>query len=129
MKASTLSSRAFLSVLALLATVSTFLISCSHVNEAVCRPNDRVAEMRALRVSEAAQDAAKAHHAHDHRLLGINGYVLDVPGVSASVAKRSGVRPIEGTSDALCSREQGELIENARRYAKAYNQKMASYSH
>lgn len=121
--------RSLIPVLALMTSLYPFLVSCSHVNEALCRPTDGIAKMRALRVSEAAQDAEKAHHAHDHRLLGINGYVLDVPGVSASVAKRNGVRPIEGTSDAICNQEQDKLIENARQYAKGYNQKMASYSH
>jgi hypothetical protein len=62
----------------------------------------------------------------DFRLLGVRGLVVQVPGVNENTAPGYEVRVLQGTTDAITSPEQRELISNAREYAKSYNQTILS---
>lgn len=82
--------------------------------------------MKSLNVSNADNDARHAYALNDHRLLALNGFTLEVPG-SSDVEKaklRYGLKVIAGTTDALCSKEQRNLIKDSRAYAEKYNKTM-----
>ena len=72
--------------------------------------------------------AERAIAAND--LLYLEWYGLGgiVPGVKGWECARKAkiVKPFEGTSDALCSKEHGLLVEQGRAYAEAYNQRIAA---
>ena len=79
------------------------------------------AELRSLDILNAASDAQAALRRGDKRLVGVNGYALTVPGTDLPtdlVARRYGVRAIEGTSD----NGEHDLNQAARVYATLYNQ-------
>ena len=61
----------------------------------------------------------------DKEFVAIYGYTYEVPGVeNKAIIKEYGMRPIEGTSDVVEGQEHKHLIDLARTYAKAYNQKL-----
>jgi hypothetical protein len=104
--------------------------ACSHTTEG-CGRAENFDAMKSLDLANAEADARRAYALKDYRLLAINGFTLEVPGTSDTDAARSryGVKIIEGTSDALCSTEQGNLIKKSRAYAEKYNQTMISIMH
>jgi hypothetical protein len=94
------------------------------------RDSASVAQLRWLEHADPIVDAQKALVSNDHRLVGVYGYVLSIPGVQTSqwltYQQRYGVRPIEGTSDALEGEEHERLVRMAREYAERYNRHVLS---
>jgi hypothetical protein len=86
-------------------------------------------ELQRLKVEKAANEARKSLESGDSRLLAVEGYAIDVPGVeedSTKIHATCGIKIIQGTSDAINSPQQKQLIDNARAYAERYNQSIAS---
>jgi hypothetical protein len=91
--------------------------------------NTDYAELRGLKIEEAAADARKAAAAKDYRLLAVKGYTIEVPGAGDDVSKLEkeyGIRVLSGTSDAVRGEEQRRLNANARDYARKYNETILS---
>ena len=84
-----------------------------------------VTKLRWVEHADAVADAAKALSLGDHRLVGVYGYTLIVPGIDSakqsSYVTRYGVRALEGTSDALESATHAALVNKAKEYALRYN--------
>ena len=87
---------------------------------------DPVAELQWLKNANPIVDANKAIKNNDYKLLGVYGFSLTIPGVNKPTEfehqKKYGVKPIEGTSDALKNKEHAELNRMAYEYAKKYNE-------
>jgi hypothetical protein len=85
--------------------------------------------LKGLKIENATADAQRAVAANDYRLLGVKGFTVEVPGVGRDaydLEKRYGVKVIEGTSDAFSVDEDRRLNEDARAYAKRYNELVLS---
>lgn len=82
----------------------------------------------ALKKSDPIADEVKAFASHDYRFLGVNGYVVVIPGVEEGdpLVRIHGKRIIEGTTDAPCDKEHSLLVDSAQKYAATYNKKLAS---
>jgi hypothetical protein len=82
----------------------------------------------ALKKSDPVADETKAFASHDYRFVGVNGYVVVVPGMDEGdpLVRKYGKRIIEGTTDAPCDKEHSSLVDSAQEYAIAYNKKLAS---
>ena len=87
---------------------------------------DRVAGLKV----EMAERDAKAAMAHgDRRLLAVYGITFEVPGTVEAVPilrQKFGLRVLQGTGDALNGSKDKAFNDNARRYAKKYNQTVLS---
>lgn len=69
-------------------------------------------------------EAADALGRGDHKLMGVRGYALEVPGTDLpidEVERRFGVVEIAGTSDVYDAPGDRALNERARQYAARYN--------
>ena len=79
-----------------------------------------------LRASPQEQ-AARAIGANDLRYFEWYGFASAVPGIRSQECARQAniIKPLEGTSDALCSEEHRDLYKRSYAYAEAYNQHMA----
>ncbi len=106
-------------VLALAAT------ACSH-KLAACQGRSDYSEMKSLKLDDAQSDARIAYSKRDFRFIAVKGFTLQVPGVDHAIRLEQdyGLKIIPGTGDALCSKEQGVLIENTEKYAEVYNREM-----
>ena len=82
----------------------------------------------ALKQGDPVADEEKAFASHDYRFVGINGYVVVVPGMDEGepLVRKYGKRMVEGTTDAPCDKEHSALLDFAQRYAITYNKKLAS---
>jgi hypothetical protein len=84
-----------------------------------------VAKLRWVEYADPIVDAQNALASNDHRLVGVYGYVVSIPGLDISqwpdYQQRYGLRPIEGTSDALEGEEHARLVRKATEYAERYN--------
>lgn len=99
---------------------------CSH-KAATCNPNSKLDSLKSLSVSQAIGDADLAFTHGDKRLLGVYSVAIEVPGLPGNPdSYRYGIKPIEGTSDTICSDQERALNDNARSYAKKYNQEIMS---
>jgi hypothetical protein len=81
--------------------------------------------LRELKVENAVADAQRAIAAKDFRLLAVMGFSIEVPGAGddvPSLEKEYGTKVIPGTSDAIQGEEHKRLNDNARAYAKKYNE-------
>jgi hypothetical protein len=90
---------------------------------------ERSALLEALKIENARTDAQKAIAAKDYRLHGVRGYAIEVPGAGTNVSaleQQYGIKVIEGTSDFFRDEEGRRLNENARAYAKKYNETVLS---
>jgi hypothetical protein len=101
------------------------VVSCSAAPDSAS-----VAKLRWLEHADPIVDAQNALASKDHRLVGVYGYTLSAPGIETSQQRtyqeRYGIRPIEGTSDALESEEHERLVRKATEYAERYNRHMLS---
>jgi hypothetical protein len=105
------------------------LVACSGTTKQSAAEIPHYEELRRLKVEKAANEARKSLESGDSRLLAVEGYAIDVPGVEEDWTKTQatcGIKVIEGTSDAINSPQQKQLIDNARAYAERYNQSIAS---
>jgi TPR repeat protein len=79
-----------------------------------------------LKEDDATADAKKAIAAGDFRLVGVYGYSVEVPGAPTDdwfeVKSKYGIRMIEGTSDTESGPEEEAFNNNARSYARKYNE-------
>lgn len=79
--------------------------------------------LHSLKVDQARADADAAMRLGDHRLLGVYGFTLMIPGLDPEQRPdASQLRPIECTSDAFSSAEDRRLNDTAREYARRYNE-------
>ncbi|MGH7847889.1 MAG: hypothetical protein ACREQW_22325 [Candidatus Binatia bacterium] len=99
-----------------------------------CRVSEDSASVAKLRWVEHADpivDAQNALASNDHRLVGVYGYVISIPGVEMSqwptYQQRYGLRPIEGTSDTLEEEEHSRLVRKATKYAEHYNKHVLTH--
>ena len=115
----------------LILCVSLFLIclaGCSNkVNTKDRAPAD-YGELPSLSVDHATEDARKAIRTGDFRLLGMNGFATDLPGVPIDrgedlrkIGSIYGVRILRGSTDTPADRQHEQLIDNAHQYAEKYN--------
>jgi len=75
----------------------------------------------------ARADADSAARRGDFRLMGLQGYSLDVPGTDLPfdlVQREYGLRIIEGGTDAYRNDEERRINENAYEYATEYNRRI-----
>jgi hypothetical protein len=89
----------------------------------------KVEQVAKLKVDAAVADAKAAVARGDRRLLAVYGIALEVPGVDADVAtlrQQYGLRILEGTSDAIKGPQDRLFNDNARSYAKRYNNSIVS---
>jgi hypothetical protein len=91
----------------------------------VCSPRSGATKLGLLKVDNAASDAVQAYKSGDHRLIGVYGYSVEIPGLRGDPYQYlRGVRMLEGTGDVFCTNEEEVLNKNARAYAKKYNEAM-----
>ena len=109
----------------LCATLALAVTACSH-KPAACRGRQDYSEMKSLKLGNAQSDARIAYSKRDFRFIAVKGFTLQIPGVENAIGlkREYGLKIIPGTGDALCSKEQGILIENTKKYAEAYNREM-----
>lgn len=90
-----------------------------------------VAKLRWVEHADPIVDAQNALASNDHRLVGVYGYVVSIPGVEMSqwltYQQRYGLRAIEGTSDALEGEEHARLVRKATEYAEHYNKHVLTH--
>ena len=82
------------------------------------------AQLAKYKNADVATDLQRAWSKGDLRFIGIYGISLSTPGVpdaDQGFVHLVGVRPIEGTSDAISSSAQMELNDVGSRYATKYN--------
>lgn len=109
--------------LTLLLCVCVVLLGCNKPT--ACVTSGNASGLKLLVLSHAEADAKKAFANGDRRLLGFFSVGLEVPGFPGDPGTYSpGIRLIEGTSDVICSQEDGQLNKNAWLYARQYNQQM-----
>lgn len=100
------------------------LLGCGRP-QSTCTPRKGMAELRSLKVDRAADDATLAFHSGNDQLLGIYGYSVEIPGLVADPYQHvNETKMLEGTGDVFCTEEEKALNENARNYAKKYNETM-----
>jgi hypothetical protein len=84
-----------------------------------------VVKLQWVEHADPVADATKALAQSDHRLLGVYGITLVLPGTDSAAgptyAALYGLRPIEGTSDAIESPRHAQLVQEATDYAARYN--------
>ncbi len=96
----------------------TVLAACDQGSQAdATMKNENCSSVPTLMVQNAERDANSAYKRHDQRLMGVYGYVIEVPGVQEPTIP---VHMIEGTSDSECY----EANLRIRRYANAYNREL-----
>jgi hypothetical protein len=83
--------------------------------------DDWKAGISALQRADVSKDILQAVQAKDHRLIGIYGYALEIPGVEHPIPTGYIVTPIKGTSDFIASETQGRFQDLLHKYAEAYN--------
>lgn len=82
-----------------------------------------MSELRSLKVDHAASDATAAYKSGDHRLIGVYGYSVEIPGFNGDPYQhKNETRMLDGTGDVFCTKEEELLNNNARVYAKKYNE-------
>lgn len=102
------------------------LAGCEQSSSA-CSPRKGDADLQTLRANHAAEDAAAAFKAGDHRFLGVYGFSAEIPGLTGDPYRyMSKARMLEGTGDVFCTKKEEQLNRNARIYAKKYNETMLS---
>ncbi|MBZ5643322.1 MAG: hypothetical protein LAO19_11215 [Acidobacteriia bacterium] len=109
-----------------------FLAACSNTPPKMAGSKMDFADLRKLKIENAAADARNSIESKDFRLLAVRGYVLEVPGTSEDIQNIKttyGLKEIEGTSDAVEGPDHKLLIDNARRYAEKYNQTIIAEAH
>ena len=76
---------------------------------------------------DPAKAAMVASDGGDLTYLEVHGFAAYIPSVKDQLCARTAkvVRLLEGTSDALCSTEHGELQGPAHRFAESYNMHIA----
>jgi len=83
------------------------------------------AQLDSVRAANPAADAEAALARSDYRLVGVQGYSLEVPGLNPRDWERYGstygFRVVAGTSEVIGSKDQWALQGAAYRYAQAYN--------
>jgi hypothetical protein len=87
------------------------------------------AELRTLKIEQAAADARRSVATKDFRLLAVRGYTVEIPGASGDVSKLKteyGLKVLAGTSDAFRGEEQVRLNANAHDYARRSNETILS---
>ena len=100
------------------------LLGCGR-SPTACTPRKGVADLRSLKVDQAANDAASAFHSGNHRFLGVYGYSVEIPGLAGDPYLHvNETKMLEGTSDVFCTEEEEVLNKNARSYARKYNEAM-----
>jgi hypothetical protein len=81
--------------------------------------------------ANAQNDAYQAIKNKDFRFVGIYGYSVQIPGIEKEyywhIKDSVGLKMINGTSDAITSKEQGRLQNIAIGYAKEYNSLLFEY--
>jgi hypothetical protein len=80
--------------------------------------------LKALILDHAEADANEAISHGDLRFLAVQGYSLEIPGVTGDVSKIEatyGIKFLSGTSDVIENNEHQRLDVNAREYALRYN--------
>ncbi|MEO8896298.1 MAG: hypothetical protein ABI450_10490 [Rhizomicrobium sp.] len=90
-----------------------------------------IEQVRKLDVKTAASDAKAALARGDKRLLAVYGFTLSVPGGpqqgDAHIWRdTTGLRILDGTSDAIHGEAGRRFNDNARAYAEKYNKVMLS---
>ena len=63
----------------------------------------------------------------DYRYIGLRGYSIYCPGLQKEdmlLARKAGIRPIDGTSDMLINNEYAEIMDVAIQYATRYNREL-----
>jgi hypothetical protein len=86
----------------------------------VAHPEPLPTELRRIATADPLFDLREAIKRDDYRFIGIYGYTLFAPGINRNLP-RGMVKPIEGTTDAISSKEQETLQRKATAYATAYN--------
>jgi hypothetical protein len=89
-------------------------------------------ELRRMDTANAEADLASAIRKTDFRFIGLYGVGISVPGVNERcvyycVEHRGWLKMIEGTSDAITSKEQERLQLLAEKYANQYNANLFEY--
>lgn len=89
-------------------------------------------ELTRMDSANADSDLVAAIKKKDFRFVGIYGYSIAIPGVDERIADycvehRGWLEMIEGTSDAITSKEQERLQLLAERYASQYNARLFEY--
>ena len=99
--------------------------ACSH-KPAACRGRQDYSEMKLLELDSAQSGARIAYSKKDFRFIAVKGFTLQVPGMDNAIRLEQdyGLKIIPSTGDALCSKDQGVLIENTKTYARIYNREM-----
>ncbi len=91
-------------------------------------------DLRAASSWDSAELLSRAVTSGDHRLIGVYGYSLWLPGLLAGVAdtcwtEHFGVRAVEGTSDCLVCEEQDRLQARVTQTACEFNLSLLKYLH
>jgi len=89
-------------------------------------------ELRRMDSADVNADLVDAIREKDLRFVGIYGVAIAVPGITEEGARfcvehREWLKMIEGTSDAITSKEQGRLQLLAEKYASQYNTNLFEY--
>jgi hypothetical protein len=112
--------RRYLSILVII--LAAILITGCSQSSPNCKPKKGLAELRLLKVDEASKDAETAYNSGDHRLIGLYGFSVEVPGFDGDPYNhKNEIRMLDGTGDAYCTNEEWMINKNARLYAKKYN--------
>jgi len=103
------------------------LTAIMAISGVACRKQDpeEVKILRWLDKANPVEDAKAALAKGDHRLRGVMGLTLTVPGIESMESGYTlidyGVKEIDGTTDGLINAEHGRLVSKAREYAETYN--------
>lgn len=84
-----------------------------------------MSELKLLKVDRAVSDAEAAYKSGDRRLIGVYGYSVEIPGFNGDPYQhKNETKMLDGTGDVFCTKEEELLNQNARIYAKKYNEAM-----
>ena len=88
-----------------------------------------MASLSAMLQSDPVATANNAIAARHYGFLGIAGYAMTLPGIDVRSCRvqKIPVQIVPGTGDVVCGKPHRELIEQAHRYAEAFNTTMRAH--
>ena len=96
-----------------------------------CDPalEQQMASLSAMLQSDPVATANNAIAARHYGFLGIAGYAMTLPGIDVRSCRvqKIPVQIVPGTGDVVCGKPHRELIEQANRYAEAFNTTMQAH--
>lgn len=104
---------------------------CAAAQAGSCDPalEQQMASLSAMLQSDPVATANNAIAARHYGFLGIAGYAMTLPGIDVRSCRvqKIPVQIVPGTGDVVCGKPHRELIEQANRYAEAFNTTMQAH--